>query len=246
MLPAGATALPSSLALLLAAALSPLDAYQQGNRLYAQRNYAQAALAYEQALAAGPSAVVHYNLANACFKSGRIGRAILHYRRARYLAPRDPDIRANLDFARRYRVDKLAATASPVAKALDDALHWLSRREAALWTAVLTAFAAGFLAVWIVTRRTPLLAPALLCGALALAGLATQRAWIAEIGSRPAVVVAPEARAWSGPSEEFKEILLLHDGSEVRIREARGQYLLIQLPGGSGGWIRKDAVERVY
>jgi uncharacterized protein YgiM (DUF1202 family) len=60
------------------------------------------------------------------------------------------------------------------------------------------------------------------------------------------VVVAPEVNALSGPGEEYKQILLLHDGTEVRIRESRGGYLLVQLPGGSGGWIRKDAVERVY
>ena len=60
------------------------------------------------------------------------------------------------------------------------------------------------------------------------------------------MVVVPEVAALSGPSEESKQILLVHDGSEVRIREARGDYLLVQLPGGGGGWVRKEAVERVY
>ena len=56
----------------LATVLTPSSAYNQGNALYAQRDYAHAAAAYEQALAAGPNANAHYNLANALFKAGKI------------------------------------------------------------------------------------------------------------------------------------------------------------------------------
>ena len=235
-----------NLALLLALASAPIDFYNQGNQLYAQKDYARAAAAYAQALRAGPNASAHYNLANALFKSGKIGEAILHYRRARYLSPRDEDIRANLVFARSYRVDKVLTVPSPFARALDDAFHVLSRREAALMTAVLFTLAAASLAAWIVRRWAAAAAGALVFGALALLCFVTERAWVGEIDARPAVVIVPEVSATSGPSEEFKQILLLHDGTEVRIRETRGGYLLVQLPGGSGGWIRKDAVALVY
>jgi len=81
---------------------------------------------------------------------------------------------------------------------------------------------------------------------LSLFGLITQWVWAGEVSAQPAVVVAPEVNVLSGPGEEFKQILLLHDGTEVRIRERRGGYLLVQMPGGSGGWIRSEAVERIY
>ena len=80
--------------LLLTLALTPLQAYNQGNQLYAHKDYAGAAAAYQQALVAGPCAAVHYNLGNARFKSGQVGQAILEYRRARALDPADPDIAA--------------------------------------------------------------------------------------------------------------------------------------------------------
>src|SRR5213596_601477 len=115
--------------MVLMIALSPVQAYNRGNALYAQKDYAGAALAYEQALQAGHSAAVHYNLGNALFKAGKIGRAILNYRRAHYIDPRDPDITGNLDFARNYRVDKVLGIASPPARVLDDVFHRLSRRE---------------------------------------------------------------------------------------------------------------------
>jgi uncharacterized protein YraI len=96
-------------------------------------------------------------------------------------------------------------------------------------------------------RRWPLLLVGASLSALAmLFGLVTQQVWAGEVASRPAVIVVPEVNALSGPGPEFKQILLAHDGTEVRIREVRGDYLLVQLPGGTGGWVRHETVERVY
>ena len=62
--------------------------------------YAEASALYEKLLDSGVKNLeVEYNLANAYFKNGNLSDAVLHYRRAEYSAPRDPDIRANLHFA---------------------------------------------------------------------------------------------------------------------------------------------------
>jgi len=236
----------ATLMLVLGVALTPLQAYNHGNTLYAQKDYAAAVSAYEAALEAGTVAAVHYNLGNALFKTGRIGRAILNYRRARYLDPRDSDIATNLNFARSYRVDKMLAVPSPLARVLDDVFHQLSRRGAAVLASVSCMLAALLLASWIVKRWTALAIAASLCALVAMFGLITQQVWASEIAERPAVIVVPEVSALSGPGEEFKQILLLHDGTELRIREARGDYRLVQIPGSGGGWVRKDALERVY
>src|ERR1044072_9259149 len=231
------------IALLLAWA--PPTSYNQGNKLYAARDYAGAATAYREALKAGPSAPALFNLGNALFKSGKVGEAIVQYRRAHYLAPRDADITANLEFARRYRVDRLPPASGPLAQVVDDAMHRLSIREAALLAALLFALAGAALSMWIVRRWPALLATAAVFAAVALYGFAARQTWASEVGGHPAVVVVSEVNALSGPSTEFKQILVMHDGTEVEIREARGDYLLVQLPGG-GGWVPKNAVERVY
>jgi tetratricopeptide (TPR) repeat protein len=234
------------LMLVLVLSLAPAGLYNQGNQLYARKDYAGAVRAYRQALAAGPSADVCYNLGNALFKSGRIGAAIVQYRRARALAPRDPDVARNLSFARGYRADKVLTAPGPVARSLDETFHALSRAEATLLAAAAFLLAALCLSVWIVRRWTAFAIGAAGFALVFAFCLVIQWAWAGEKGSQPAVVVVPEASALSGPGEEFKQILLLHDGTEVRIRERRQGYLLVQLPGGSGGWIRTDAVERVY
>ena len=45
------------------------------------------------------STPIYFNLGNAWFKAGEAGRAILAFRQAEKLSPRDPDVRANLQFA---------------------------------------------------------------------------------------------------------------------------------------------------
>ena len=56
---------------------------------------------YEKILQSGAiSPALYFNYGNAEFKSGNLGRAIAAYRQAAELAPRDAEVRANLDFAR--------------------------------------------------------------------------------------------------------------------------------------------------
>jgi tetratricopeptide (TPR) repeat protein len=230
---------------LLVLALAPAGAYNQGNRLYAQKDYSGAAAAYEEALKAGPSAAAHFNLGNALFKSGKIGPAILHYRRARYLSPRDRDVAANLEFARAYRIDKVTASASPFAHGLDTALHRLSRREATVGAAVLFALTGALLAAWIVRRWTFLVVAASLCAVAAVYAFASQQAWATEVRSRPAVVVVSEVNALSGPSGDPSRSCSSTTAWKSRSARREAEYLLVQLPGG-GGWIPRNAVQRVY
>jgi hypothetical protein len=218
--------------------MNPVAAYNQGNRLYAAKDYAGAAHAYEQALAAGPNAAVHFNLGNALFKTGQLGQAVLHYRRAHFLAPRDADIAANLDFARAYRVDKTLTLPSPLARALERAFHALSRREAALAAAVLFAFGSALVSVWVVRRWTWVLLVACGCGAGALYGLVAERVWAAEISARPAVGPVGGQRA-RGPQRRGQQILLLprrqrgHDSRRAR-----------RLPAGAAPGRRRLGAER--
>src|SRR6266699_3597580 len=85
-------------------------AFDQANSLYEEGKFTEAAAAYEKMLQQGrASPALYFNLGNAFFKAGQVGRAVLNYRLAERLAPRDPDIRANLKFAR----SRVATSATP-------------------------------------------------------------------------------------------------------------------------------------
>ena len=75
--------------------------FESANNLYYAGKFQEAATAYENLLQAGEhSAAVSFNLGNALLKAGLVGRAVANYHEAERLAPRDPDVRANLQFAR--------------------------------------------------------------------------------------------------------------------------------------------------
>src|SRR5258708_6882523 len=76
-------------------------AFDAANKLYEQGKFADAAAGYEKLLQSGQvSEAIYFNWGNALFKSGQIGRAIAAYEQAERIAPRAPDVRANLQFAR--------------------------------------------------------------------------------------------------------------------------------------------------
>jgi len=83
------------------AAPDPSFSFDAANKLYYASKFPDAVAAYENILYSGQKSVaLYYNLGNAYFKSGQIGKAIALYRQAQKINPRDPDIRANLQFAR--------------------------------------------------------------------------------------------------------------------------------------------------
>src|SRR3989454_268591 len=76
--------------------------FDRANKLYEERKYSEAVAAYAGLVNAGRvSTALYFNLANALYKAGQSGRALAWYRRAEALAPRDPDVQANLQFLRK-------------------------------------------------------------------------------------------------------------------------------------------------
>ena len=96
--------------------------FADANAQYAEGNYAEAAIQYEQILAELPStsvanlpsdyAVVYYNLGNAYFKQGELAQSILAYERALRLQPSFKDAKHNLLFAQSHIIDNIEDTQS--------------------------------------------------------------------------------------------------------------------------------------
>ena len=74
--------------------------FYEGNASYGEGQFKEAAAYYEKAVALGlESGPLYYNLGNAYFKDGFLGKAILNYLRAKRLMPKDADLKSNLDYA---------------------------------------------------------------------------------------------------------------------------------------------------
>ncbi len=189
-----------------------------------------------------------YNLGNAYYQQGDMGRAVLSYRRAQRLAPRDPELRDNLALARARRADGDQVTAS--GGAATKAWRWLracvSPGEFAvsglvlLWLAALLAIA-GILRLLAWPRlRWPLIALSVLLPLVSIA------AWTAEWqdwSGREAVLLAPAVAVTSGPGADFLTLFEVHAGAELRVEEERGDWLRVSLGEALEGWIPRGSCQ---
>ena len=188
-----------------------------------------------------------YNLGNACFKSNRLGEAIVWYERARRLKPRDDDIRANLRFARHLKKDR-----EPHA---DDSAIWTLLARAYMYPtenelcAALTLFALGVLGLgaWRLWRdmETGTLWRGLLAASCALtvaAGLYLGSRIYRLESDAAAVVTVEQAIARSGPDAQQTTVFVIHEGTTVHVERQEGAWSLIRLPSGLGGWISSGDV----
>jgi tetratricopeptide (TPR) repeat protein len=88
-------------------AADPEELFSQANRLYEEKDFSQALVKYRRIIEQGmENGTVYYNMGNACFKSGKLGEAILAYEKALKYLPRDEDIKTNLEFARLLAIKK--------------------------------------------------------------------------------------------------------------------------------------------
>ncbi len=232
--------------ILVVLSLNRAEYFDQGNAAYEAGKYEQAVVLYDSALAAGPSAGLYYNRGNAWFKQGQVGRAIADYARAHALAPLDRDTRYNLAFARAYRPDKTLTVENPLGRVLTELLRPLNLWLVRFLAGVIFFAAMAALAVYLVSSRRPLGWVALGLGLSFVYCAGAWWSWSAEVNASRTVVVVPELTLRSGPGPEYKEIAVVHDGLEGTVRERRPGYVLLQFPGGLGGWADTSSVEIIH
>jgi len=228
-----------------AATTDPTAEFSAANRLYAEGKFGDAAGAYQKILQTGAaSPALYFNYANAEFKSGNFGRAIAAYRRATQLAPRDAEVRANLDFARNQvqgptiRESRWSRSAGWLGTLTLN--EWTELAAAAFWLLFALLVAMQIRPALKSTLR-PLTLATLAATLLSGAGLAIDAAIHF---SRPAaVVVAPDATARSGPFDEAQNAFTVHDGAELAVLDQRDNWLQVTDGSGRIGWLPRIQVE---
>ena len=231
--------LPAALAVRAAEALA--GGFEAANKLYEEGKFAEAAAGYDQVLQSGRvSPALYFNLGNAWFKSGQIGKAITAYRRAEQLAPRDPDIRANLQFARN-QVQGPTLHGNAWRRGLGQLSlnEWSALAAMALWVLFLLLAAVQWRPALKPGLRTPILASlaaVVLLGACVGAALAQSRSF------RLCVVIKPEAVVRFGWLDETPTAFSVHDGAELQVLDQHNDRLQVSAGPLRMGWIRSDQV----
>jgi tetratricopeptide (TPR) repeat protein len=214
--------------------------FDAANKLYEQGKFAEAAAGYQQMIQSGTaSSAIYYNLGNAFFKSGQLGSAIAAYRNAEKIAPRDPDVHANLQFVR-------GKVQSPT----------LSPSQWQRWMATLTVnewavLAAAALWIWLALLAVVQLRPAwkqplqmfLWCGGFAtlVLGGCVGAAWSGN-STQTAIVVVQDAATHNGPLEEAPTGATVHDGAELNVLDTKNDWLQVRVDNQRVGWLKRGQI----
>lgn len=245
------------LLLLLATAVSGTMAetaeeiFSRGNEAYGEGRYAEALRAYESLLlyrVKDPR--LEYNLAGTLFRLDRLGESILHYERARLLAPNDVEIRDNLDYARSFctvRVEPeslhvLIAWGLGLQNDLGPNLHgWLAL---GLWWTIVGIIVAGFgkRSGWHAALGWSMV---ILLLALLLVSLSWYFTWDRLVATERGVILGTTVEALGGPGRNNATIFTVYEGLTVELRDERNGWSQVSLPNGLSGWLPSSELERI-
>jgi len=214
------------------------ETLDDANRAFAGGHYHDSTLGYQAVLAEnGYSAPVLFDLGNSYFREGDLAQAILAYQRAKWLAPNDPDIAANLALAQKQVGLPVAEPrwSDKVARLLN-ASGW-----AWLGCAAWTLLCLSLLVRSILPQRQALFTFSALVGALVLltAGVAML------VSSGPlhqAVVIDKNASALISPFPDAQSAFTPSPGETVTVEKAYDDFLLVKDAAGKSGWISKKQI----
>ncbi|MFQ5499322.1 MAG: tetratricopeptide repeat protein [Candidatus Zixiibacteriota bacterium] len=235
---------------LSSAAMGQQDEFEMANKFYEQRDYESAIRMYRSVLNQGvESAPLHFNLGNAYFKDGDLGRAVLYYMKARRLDPSDVDISHNLEFARRYsRVQMEGVKLNPVSSFFESVVAGY-RLDVMAW--VSSIFFVMVICLIAVMKALSLSSPVVrifvvisLTLAVVASSLTTFK-YRTDYLTRRAVIVAEEAPVFTGPSEQADQELDAAPGLIVEILGESDGFYNVLFENKRRGWLQKQLVAEI-
>jgi tetratricopeptide (TPR) repeat protein len=227
------------------------DRFQAGNGLYQAGDHEGALDAwlglYEDGFESGE---LHYNIGNAYFRLGELGRAILFYERARVSLPRDESVRTNLELARSLTADQITPLPGFWVPRV---VRWAVQLVPRGWLIAILALGylglASILLYRLLSARPPYWTRHAAMGAAALTLVVGANLLIREFGigrAERGVILRTEAAVQSAPSDDPSlQLFTIHEGAVVRIDRRSSDWLEIVLEDGKVGWVRAADLETI-
>jgi len=229
------------------------ETMNRANQLYENGHYTEAVQTYQLLVDQDyVDSSLFYNLGNAHYRSGDLGKAILNYERAARLDPRDADIQANLSYAQGQTLDRYDTEAnSPLEQWTQIVGSKMTLNEMSILVLVLLYLLDTLFIVYR-HNRIPRLRKALrytfgLMLLIFTLGASTLVSRVYAESIHPvAVVTAESVDVLSDPVEGGVTQFTLHSGAQVILLDTRGQWTQLSLPGEQfQGWVPIEMVEEV-
>lgn len=228
------------------------ERWEAGNRAYIEGNYDKAIEVYTAILDGGEySMKLYYNLANAYFKAGANGKAILYYNKALRIAPSQEDIRHNLALAEAQTKDRIAVIPefflNRWLRTLRNSMSCTAWSVLSLvWFGVLLAFGVLFLLASQVRWRKVGFYGALCAFVLFVATTSFAVSSRNDMLSHnEAIVMGTAISVKSSPDRSATDLFVLHEGTKVKVLAEVDEWVEVVIADGKKGWTERKNIEEI-
>jgi tetratricopeptide (TPR) repeat protein len=234
-----------------AAACSGL--FKKANAFYEAGAHDSALARYAKILDAGmKNGAVYYNMGNCYYRLMKPGMARLYYEKAAALLPNDPDIEANINFITSIIVDRQAGDDRRESDFLTSVLygiHTLLPLNVQLTAVCALLFILSIIASAMLLKRGLarlwLAYGAALCALLIItAGTSAGYKIYAMESKQYAIILTASIDAKNQPSGS-QTLFTAHEGTKLQIRKTVGEWSLVSLSNGAGGWVMTSALGKI-
>jgi tetratricopeptide (TPR) repeat protein len=228
------------------------NGFESANELYQKAKYNEAVAAYENVERDNKqSAELYFNLGNSYYKLNKVAPAIYNYEKALLLSPKDSEVLANLRFAQKRTIDEVKVIPKVgFAKLLRDftAIYdyntwaWISVSFSVLF---LLSFIGYYFSQLTLSKRIFFLGMFIMFVLLLIsvaAAIFEKSHYKNEI---PAIVFAEMVEVKAEPQKLAANVVTLHEGAKVFVKETLENWKKIQLTDGTEGWIQTSAIKEL-
>lgn len=218
--------------------------WEHANTHYINGDYLGAIEDYEAIVTDGySSGKLFYNLGNAYFKAGKLGRSILNYNKALLLSPYDRDAEFNLAVANTYIKDEINPMPEfPLTRWLHAFRSSLGTNAWAMLSLVFLASTLGCALLFFLSERGLWRKVGFFCslGFVMLFIFSTSSAVAGRrelTAPSQGVILSQAVSVKSAPNSSGSDIFIIHEGTKVDVISDYGDWREIMIADGNKGWV---------
>jgi len=224
----------------------------KANSLYKKADYQGAAMLYEDVVTRyGVSPELYYNIGNAYYKAGEVGRSILNYERALRLSPTYDDAKANLELAQTKVVDNIVQVPPFFVKRWVNSIIKLLGVDQWYIISVIIFVITLLSFLYFVFGNNLIIRRFSFYGAFVLLVLTFITAVFGLVrrseltNHNQAIIMVGTVVAKSSPDKSGTDLFQLHEGTKVLIKSDLDQWTEIVVGNGNIGWLETKMIEKI-
>ncbi len=223
---------------------------QTANQQYQDEQFQEAIKSYKEILNRGYiSDALYYNLGNAYFRTGQLGRSILCYEKGLKISPGDEDLNYNLSIVKARTVDRIEEVPKLFIVEWWESL--ITSISITAWSIIVVLIFVMFLislALYFTSKtgrmqRFGFLSGSINFAVLILAIILLVASVDREMSTDFGILTETEIAAKQQPGEKSDDVFVVHEGLKFQVEDEVNDWSKIRLSDGKIGWLPNYSFE---